>query len=318
MRHRQLGRTGISVSEIGVGAWQLGGPLILDGKPDGHPDIGEGAAIALIQRCGDELGIDLVDTAEQYGAGESERRVGKALAGRRDRWVIATKFGALVGPGGERINDPSAPRVPVSVEGSLRRLRTDRIDIYLCHVGPEPRELDGVARALADLKRAGKVRAVGISTANVEHCRWFLDRGMLDVVQHPRNLLSPAEEPVSALVASSGIGAIVRGAFASGRLSGRYFDAPPAFATDDIRGNWFRGAAADGFRRCAVFRELVNPARTMPQLALRWLLDQATTHAVILGAKRIEDYRDAAGACDLPPLGPGECERIAELRAQAV
>ncbi|MBA3683632.1 MAG: aldo/keto reductase [Planctomycetes bacterium] len=318
MHQRVLGRTGIAVSEIGVGAWQLGGPLILDGKPDGHPDIGEAAAIALIQRCGDELGIDLVDTAEQYGAGESERRVGKALAGRRDRWAISTKFGALVGPGGERINDPSAARVPVSLEGSLRRLRTDRVDIYLCHVGPEPRELDGVAGALAELKRAGKVRAVGISTANPEHCRWFLDRGMLDIVQYPRSLLSAPDEPVSALVAASGAGGIVRGAFAGGRLCGKYFDRPPAFAADDIRGNWFQGAAADQFRRCAVFRELVDARRTMPQLALRWLLDQPATHSIILGAKRFEEYRDAVGASALPALTEAERARVAALRAQAV
>jgi aryl-alcohol dehydrogenase-like predicted oxidoreductase len=99
MRSRALSRTGIEVSEIGVGAWQLGGPLRLDGKVDGHPDLGREHVTRLVHRCG-ELGINFIDTAEQYGAGESERRVGEALLGQRDRWVIATKFGAIVGPGG--------------------------------------------------------------------------------------------------------------------------------------------------------------------------------------------------------------------------
>ena len=84
MQPRLLGRTGISVSTITIGAWQLGGPLTLDGKPDGHPDPGEANVIRLIHELGD-LGVNAIDTAEQYSAGESERRVGKALKGRRDR-----------------------------------------------------------------------------------------------------------------------------------------------------------------------------------------------------------------------------------------
>ncbi len=318
MRHRRLGRTGIDISEIGIGAWQLGGPLTLDGRQDGHPDVGETTVIDLIRRCGDELGIDLIDTAEQYGAGESERRVGRALAGQRDRWVISTKFGALVGPDGERINDFSAARVTVSLAGSLRRMGTDRIDIYLCHVGPDRSEVEGVARALEAAKRAGQARAVGISSGNPEHCQWFLDHGILDVVQHPRSLLSAPEDPVANLVATRGIGGMVRGAFAGGRLSGTYFDRAPVFAAEDIRGNWFRGeAGADAFRRCAVFRELVTPERTMPQLALRWLLDQPGTHTVVLGASSFAQYCDAAGACERPALTAAELTRIDALRTQA-
>ena len=316
MESRVLGATGIRVSAIGVGTWQLGGPLRLDGKVDGHPDIGEAAAVDLIRRCGDDLGITLVDTAEQYGAGESERRVGVALEGRRERWVISTKFGARVGPHGERVNDASASGVALALEGSLRRLRTDRIDLYLCHVAPDPRELDGVARALADAKRAGKIRAAGISTANPEHCRWFAERGMLDVVQYPRSLLSRDDDPLSAAV--DGAGGIVRGAFAGGRLSGKYFAAPPCFSADDIRAGRFTGeAGVQAFRRCAVFAELVTPTRTMPQVALRWLLDLPGTHSVILGAKSLAEYRDAVGACALPPLTAGERRRVVELRSLA-
>ena len=107
MKLRPLGRTGLLVSEIGIGGWQLAGPLLLDGKSDGHPDLGRPFVIDLIRRCGD-LGVNLIDTAEQYGAGESESRVGEAVRGRRDRWIISTKFGAIVGPQGERINDAIA------------------------------------------------------------------------------------------------------------------------------------------------------------------------------------------------------------------
>jgi aryl-alcohol dehydrogenase-like predicted oxidoreductase len=81
----ELGNTGISVSPVTIGAWQLGGPLFFDGKPDGHPDPGKANVIRMIHELGD-LGVNAIDTAEQYSAGESERRVGEALKGRRDQW----------------------------------------------------------------------------------------------------------------------------------------------------------------------------------------------------------------------------------------
>ncbi len=313
MRKRALGRTGIEVSEIGVGAWQLGGPLLLDGRADGHPDLGREAAVALMRRCG-ELGIDLVDTAEQYGAGESERRVGEALAGQRGRWVISTKFGALVGPSGERVSDVSARRVPESLEGSLRRLRTDWIDVYLYHVPPDRSQAEAVARYLERAKREGKVRAVGASTDSLEVCRFLNGLGALDVVEFPQSLLEPREE-LAAFLLETGTGGIVRGTLAHGRLSGRYFHEPPRFTADDIRGNWYPPERAAGeFARYAVLEELVTPSRSMAQLALRYVLDRPTTHAVILGAKSLADYEAAVAAARLPPLTPAERERIAELR----
>jgi len=313
MKKRMLGRTGIEVSEIGVGAWQLGGPLVLDGRADGHPDVGRQAAVSLIRRCG-ELGINLVDTAEQYGAGESERRVGEALASQRERWVISTKFGAMVGPSGERVSDTSARRVPESLEGSLRRLGTEWIDVYLYHVPPERSQAEVVARYLERAKEEGKVRAVGASTDNLETCRFLSALGVLDVVQFPQSLLEPREE-LAGLLLELGAGGIVRGALAHGRLSGRYFREPPRFAPDDIRGNWYppERAAAE-FARYAVLEELVTPSRSMSQLALRYVLDRPTTHAVILGAKSIQDYEAAVAATRLPPLTLAETERIAELR----
>lgn len=313
MRRRALGRTGIEVSEVGVGAWQLGGPLVLDGKADGHPDVGSEAAVSLIRRCG-ELGINLVDTAEQYGAGESERRVGEALAGQRDRWVISTKFGALVGPAGERVRDVSAARVPASLEGSLRRLRTDWIDVYLYHVPPDQAQAEATVRRLEQARREGKVRAVGISTDDLGLCRFLHGLGALDVVQFPRSLLEP-RTALAAFLAEVGAGGIVRGVFAHGRLSGRYFHEPPRFAADDIRGGWYPAdRAAAEFARYSVFEELLTPERTMAKLALRYALDLPGTDSVILGAKRVADYETALAATELPPLTKGESSRVAELR----
>ncbi len=313
MNYRELGRTGLRVSEIGIGAWQLGGPLLLDGQADGHPDPGADFCINLIRQCG-ELGINFVDTAEQYGNGESERRVGAALKGRRDRWIISTKFGAQVGPRGERMQDASARRLPFSLAGSLRRLQTDYLDVYLWHVPPKPGEAEEAARFLLEAKRKGQVRAIGLSTAKVESAEMLQRLGVLDVVQFPRSLVSPPD-PLVALLAATGAGGIVRGAFAGGRLSGTYFHHAPRFATDDIRrGRYGSGeAVARDFARYAVFEELLTPQRGMIQLALRWLLDEPTTSTIIPGGKSLEAYRQALRATDLPALTPAEKARLAQL-----
>ena len=316
MNYRALGQTGLKVSEIGVGAWQLGGPLLLDGQADGHPDLGRDFCINLIRQCG-ELGINFVDTAEQYGAGESERRVGTALRGQRDRWILSTKFGAQAGPHGARLRDASATRVPISLLGSLRRLQTDYLDVYLWHVAPQPGEAEEAAQYLLEAKRQGLVRAIGISTADVRQAELLLKLGCLDVVQFPHSMISPPD-PLVALLAACGAGGVVRGAFAAGRLSGKYFHQAPQFAADDIRSRRLghSAAVAQDFARCAVFEELLTPARGMVQLALRWLLDEPTTSTIIPGGKRLEDYRQALRATTLPPLTPAERARIEQLKTE--
>jgi aryl-alcohol dehydrogenase-like predicted oxidoreductase len=312
MKYRPLGNTGMQVSEIGVGAWQLGGPLTLDGKADGHPELGRDYCIQLIRQCG-ELGINFVDTAEQYGNGESESRVGEALKGRRDQWVVSTKFGNQVGPNGERVRDASPQRVPVSLEGSLRRLQTDYLDVYAWHISPKPGEAEEVAEFLAAAKQRGQVRAVGISTNRLADVDLLHSLGCLDVVQFPRSMISPAD-PIVNHLAEHKVGGVVRGAFAGGRLSGRYFHSPPQFSSEDIRSNQQRGAVnlAAEFARFAVFEELLTPRRGMVQLALRRLLDEPTTSAIIPGGKSLEDYHQAVRATELPPLTPAETARITE------
>ena len=314
MKYRILGKTGINISEIGVGAWQLGGPLMLDGKTDGHPELGRGFCIDLIRACGD-LGINFVDTAEQYGNGESERRVGEAVQGQRDRWLIGSKFGYQVGPNGERLADASPKRVPLSLEGSLRRLKTDYIDLYVYHIAPKAEEAEEVAEILAGAKQKGQVRAVGISTGSPAQLGLLHSLNCLDVVQFPHNILEPQEE-IRAFLSKHKVGGVVRGAFAGGRLSGRYFHTPPQFSPDDIRSTRVSDAqaAAAEFARFAVFEELLTPDRGMIQLALRYLLDEPTTCTVIPGGKSLEDYQQAIRATEIPSLTEDERARVEALR----
>lgn len=313
MKYRLLGKTGFRVSEIGVGAWQLGGPLVLDGKADGHPELGRDFCINLIRQCGD-LGVNFIDTAEQYGKGESERRVGEAVRGRRDKWIISTKFGYQVGPNGERMQDTSPKRVPISLEGSLKRLQTDYIDVYLYHCSPKRGEAEEAAVFLQAAKKKGQIRAMGISATNVRDVEYLHSLGCLDVVQFPRSMVS-LPDPIVEFLAKHNIGGVVRGAFDGGRLSGKYFHKAPHFSGDDIRSQRIDPkTVAEEFAKFAVFEELVTPQRSMIQIALRYLLDEATTHVIIPGGKSLEDYRQASAATEIPPFTAEEKARIEQLK----
>ncbi|MDD3275709.1 MAG: aldo/keto reductase [Kiritimatiellales bacterium] len=296
MEYRTLGKTGIDVSPITIGAWQLGGPLFFDGKPDGHPDPGKENVIRMIHELGD-LGVNAIDTAEQYSAGESERRVGEALKGRRDQWIVSTKFGFRVGPGNTRVDDSSPETILPSLEGSLKRMGTDFIDIYLYHCAPQVENLDAGRTVLEQAKQQGKIRAYGISTNNTDLIRAMIEHRAVEVVQFASNLLDPATE-LSALMKEHQLGTQVRGVMAQGRLSGKYFSAAPQFRPDDNRSN--RGQV--DFKKYAALEPFVPEGCTMAQVALRWVLDRAEHHTVCMGAKTIGDYRAALAALDLPPL----------------
>ncbi len=316
MNQRILGKTGISVSEIGIGAWQLGGPLDLDGKQDGHPDLAKDFVINLIRSLG-ERGINFIDTAEQYGGGESERRVGEALQGNRDQWVISTKFGSYRGPQGERVNDVSAARVPLALEGSLQRLRTDFIDVYVYHIAPDRNEAEAVAEFLNNAKSQGKVRAVGISTNDLATAEYLHPIDCLDVVQFASSILNP-QTTLTDWLATYSIGGVVRGAFAGGRLSGKYFENPPALADTDIRKNWLPADADQlraEFAKYAAFEPMLTGDRTMVDLAIGSLLRKPTTHTIILGAKSLTEYENGIAATAKPPLTTDEIHQLERIAA---
>ena len=136
------------------------------------------------------------------------------------------------------------------------------------------------------------------------------------MVQFANNLLNP-QPAIGAFLEAHGVGGVVRGAFASGKLSGRYFHAPPQLSPDDIRSKWLHAPTlAAEFARCAVFEELLNERRGMVQLALRWLLDEPATSTIIPGGKSVENYAQAIRATEIAPLTKTERERIAQLSAE--
>ena len=203
------------------------------------------------------------------------------------------------------------PSAPLSLEGSLRRLQTDYLDVYVWHISPKPGEAETVAKFLVAAKQKGQVRAVGISTANMADVEFLHSLGCLDVVQLPRSLISPPD-PIVDFLARHEVGGVVRGAFAGGRLTGKYFHQPPQFSSEDIRSNFKDGAKelAAEYARHVKFEEFLTPQRGMIQLALRWLLAEPTTDVIIPGGKSLKDYRQAIRATKLPPLTPVEKANI--------
>jgi aryl-alcohol dehydrogenase-like predicted oxidoreductase len=261
--------------------------LFFNGKPDGHPDPGKENVIRMIHELGD-LGVNAIDTAEQYSAGESERRVGEALKGRRGQWVISSKFGYRVGPNNTREDGSSPETIMPSLEGSLKRLGTDYIDIYLYHCAPEIENLHTGRHLLEKMVEAGTV----------------------EVVQFATSLLDESSE-IWKLAQESDLGTQLRGVMAQGRLSGKYFSQKPDFRSDDNRSDW---CAGEDYSRFAVLSECLPDGMTMAQAAIRWVLDHPGAHSICMGAKNIEDYRSAIAAAGFPPLDPAvrvELERVA-------
>lgn len=305
MNLNPLGNTGICVSPITIGAWQLGGPLFFGGKPDGHPDPGKENVVRMIRTLGD-LGVNAVDTAEQYSDGESERRVGEALKGRRDQWVVSTKFGYRVGAGNVRIDDASPETILPSLEGSLKRLQTDRIDVYLYHCAPRVEDLDAGRTVLETAKMQGKIRAYGISTNDIALLEKMAGRNAVEVVQFATNLLD-GQERIWRLCRENKLGTQLRGVMAQGRLSGKYFRQAPRFRPDDNRSN---GCKDEDFSRFAVLAEGLPAGMTMAEAAIRWVLDHPGAHTICMGAKNLADYRSAIAAAEMPPLSDAVRRRL--------
>jgi aryl-alcohol dehydrogenase-like predicted oxidoreductase len=280
------------VSRIGLGTWAIGGRMW------GGAD--DALSIATIRKA-IASGINLIDTAPAYGFGRSEEIVGQALRGIRDQAVIATKV-ALEWPEGKVRRNATANRIRTEVEDSLRRLGTDRIDLYQVH-WPDPYvPHEETAMALEKLRREGKILAIGVSNYTPEQMTGFRRYAPLAAVQSPYNLFERAiEKDVLPFAESAGMAVLGYGSLCRGLLSGR-MDADTTFSGDDLRraDPKFRQprfqqylGAVEALRRFAQERH----GRPVLALAVRWVLDQGPTIA-LWGARRpdqLQGIEDALG-----------------------
>jgi aryl-alcohol dehydrogenase-like predicted oxidoreductase len=317
MRYRQLGASGLKVSEISLGSWLTYGGYVEEQR-----------AVDCIHRAF-ELGINLFDTANVYMRGRAEQVVGRALEGiDRDDYVLATK---VYFPMGEGPNDRGLSRKHVmeQCERSLRRLGTDYVDLYQCHRPDPETPVDETLRALDDLVTHGKVLYVGVSewsAEQIEEARLVqADLGLDPIVSNQPQysmLYRQIEEAVIPVCRALGIGQIVYSPLAQGVLSGKYRpgDRPPAGS---------RGASEEDsvFMRRFMEDEIIRAVQrlrpiaegaglTMAQLAIAWVLREDSVSSAIIGASRPEQVEDNVVASGVE-LSPDVLDAIDEALAGA-
>jgi aryl-alcohol dehydrogenase-like predicted oxidoreductase len=318
---RDLGRSGIKVSEIGFGCWAIGGPFTLEGRPDGWGAADDGESVAAIRRAL-ELGITFFDTADVYGAGHSEQVLGRALAGHRDEAVIATKFGYTFDAGQRAITGETASPgyIRRACRASLARLRTDRIDLYQLHLGQLPAaQAQEAAGTLEELVTEGLIRCYGWSTEDPQRAATFAGGAHCAAIQHPLNVLADAPVMLAACDDHS-LASINNSPLAMGLLTGKYGPAsqlPP----DDVRAaqpwvGYFTGGrpAPAWLARLEPIREaLTSGGRTLAQGALGWLLARSPRTIPIPGIRTRAQAEQNAAALRLGPLPPAAMTEIARL-----
>ena len=318
MQSRRLGKTGWDVSEIGFGAWAIGGEW---GETDEEESMT--ALHAAV-----EAGVTFFDTADVYGDGRSERLLGRLLREREERLVVATKFGRRVE------QDPALytyENLRSWLERSRENLGVDVVDLVQLHSPPwETYYLPEVHEACSRLVQEGLVRAYGVSVEKVEQALKAIEYDGVATIQLIFNLLR--QRPAELFFEQArrrDVGVIVRVPLASGLLTGK-FDRNSTFAANDHRqynrhgeqfdrGETFSGVDYDvGLEVVEELEPLVPPGATLAQLALRWILTFDAVSTVIPGAKTPEQARANAAAADLPAPSPETMERIAEIYRRRV
>jgi myo-inositol catabolism protein IolS len=309
MHYRTLGQTGLQVSEVGLGAMPFGGMVTqADGTQFGWSGTDDQELIALVHHS-EELGVNLLDTAEAYGDGHGEAVIGEALQGRRDKWIIATKVRPNQGIDADTPDEAAVrKRITEACEQSLQRLQTDYIDIYQLHAIPYSWAMPIAMGTLAQLRDAGKIRWYGISTNNREAIDQLRAYGPLHVLQIGYNLLERHADALLHWAQAENMGTLIRVPLAKGMLTGKY-SGPQAVAmpAGDHRYERFqRPVTVDGLQKLPQLGFLQTPTRSLVQAALRFVLDHPGVSSVIAGAKTRQQIEENIGASALPALAPDE------------
>jgi len=318
MQYRQLGSSGIHVSVVGMGT--MSWPNCRFGVASESPSAADFSQVEAMVRTALDSGVTLIDTAEGYGCGVAEELLGQTLErlGRRDEAVLVTKVGPLFG--GEKVNgrgcDLSAARIIACCEGSLRRLRTECIDVYLAHWPDEATPIGETMQAAETLRAQGKIRAFGVSNFGKTLLQETLKSGPVAANQMPYSLVDRGLEAENLpFCLENAIGIIAYSPLGKGVLSGKYqaTHLPPA---DDYRHQRQHFAPENLSRYFALAERLrvlgaelfCSPA----QLALAWVLARPGVTVIIPGAKTVEQVRHNAAAGDVivPPEILAELDRL--------
>ncbi|MFE9447899.1 aldo/keto reductase [Streptomyces sp. NPDC006739] len=318
---RTLGRSGIRVSALGFGCWAVGGEWqAADGQPLGWGKVDDEESVRAIRRALD-LGVTFFDTADVYGAGHSERLLGRALGKRRDEVVVATKWGNVFDEDTRTLtgSDDSTAHARRALTASLRRLGTDHIDLYQLHLSDaDPARGAELRDVCEDFVQEGLIRAYGWSTDDPDRAAVFAEGAHCTAVQHTLNVLQDAPRLI-ALCEGSGLASVNRSPLAMGLLTGKRRQGE-GLEAGDIRSRppaWLpgfgdgSGADPEWVARVDALREiLTSGGRTLAQGALAWLWARSPRTVPIPGFRSVEQAEQNAGAIGKGPLSAGQLAEV--------
>jgi aryl-alcohol dehydrogenase-like predicted oxidoreductase len=322
MMQRILGSSGALVSAMGMGCWAIGGPWTMRAQQAGWGEVDDDESIRAIHRAL-EQGITFFDTAANYGCGHSERIVGRALAGRRDRIVIATKFGYRVDEETKRVefygdkvdSDEVVGRLRQDCEASLRRLGTDHVDLYQFHINDySPAKAVAVRDALEGLVAEGKIHSYGWSTDHPEGARVFAEGEHCVAIQHDLNVIKDAPQ-ILAVCDEFGLASINRSPLARGAITGKY-TADSKFPLNDLRyrDNFRQQWLGPTVEKLDALREiLTSGGRTLAQGALAWIWARSPRTIPIPGIRNVAQATENARAMQFGPLSGSQMQEIERL-----
>ena len=314
MNHRTLGRTGIQCSEIGLGTWAFASRI--------YGSVSRGEAIHTIERALD-LGVTFFDTAPLYGDKEqngiAEKILGEGLGSKREKVILSTKFGRYA-------TESAAPhfharRAIESVEGSLRRLQTDYIDILFFHSPFGLHEIhDDVWEALDRLRQEGKIRFVGHSISKFEDTEqmaraWARER-KIDLIQVVYSLMNRKASRLIKELNQEGVAIVARESLANGFLSGR-ITANTVFPEGTLNARYSRSEIEKRVSYVESLKFLLREeVKTMPQAAYRWVLDHPAISVVLSGASNVDELEDVAASSRFRAFSDEEHNKLALLHKE--
>jgi len=319
---RPMGGSGVNASTIGLGTWAMGG-WMWGGQDD------EGSLAAL--RASIDGGVTLIDTAPGYGLGRAEELVGEAIQGRRQDVVLATKCGLNWHHGkGNHFFDELGQKVHRylgrdgimhELEESLRRLRTDYIDLYITHWQDPTTPVEETMSTLLELKRQGKIRAIGVSNVTPEDLQAYLAVGAVDAIQERFNMLDrDIERTLVPICRDNDVAVLSYSSLALGLLSGK-IGPDRTFAGDDLRKGDPR-FSPENLGKVAAFVEEIRPladarGATVAQLVIAWTIAQPGITYALCGARDARQAEENAGAAAID-LDAAELQRIDDAIARSL
>jgi len=313
IQKRILGKSGIEVTKIGVGLWAIGGSE--------WGEVQDQESLDMISAALD-IGINFFDTADVYGVGHSEELLGKAMKGRREKFIVATKIGWLGFDGEKGVSQyDTVDKLISGVEGNLKRLQTDYVDLIQCHIDFHEPNMEIFVKGYQKLQQQGKVRAYGVSTSDFEYLQAFNAENKTSTLQIDYSILNRTpEKEIFPYTIENDLGVLVRGPLAMGLLTGK-FSKDSRFGEGDFRRNWLNNEDEhqiflNDLEKVEKLKELVN-GRSLAQLAIQFVMHHPAVTVSIPGAKRISQLKENVKAALMSELTPDDLAHIDSITSPA-